>query len=314
MIPESLRSKNHFYAKVVEHSINDYGIPLITGEWRFPRVILAEINTHRMMSKNSASSRAIPFHVSRPERLRKPHERPSMLEMVEETPYYPIFWGKNQPGMQAWEELSGDQLTNCVIDYQAAIYDACRHATNLWKNGLHKQDCNRIIEPFAWCTQVISATDWSNMFALRTHKDAHPAFQWAARLLFAAIKRSSPKLLKPGEWHLPYVTAEERTKYPIDDLKAMSAIRCARVSYINQDGATDRDNDMKLYYRLAGATPKHMSPFEHVATPSELYASLGRDSIPGNFCGYKQYRCEFANENILTFDPSEEELIEWGVW
>lgn len=302
MIAESRRSKAHFYAKIIEDSVSPGGVRLVTAQWRFPRVILAEVNTHRMLSKSSASSRAIPFYVDRPGRLRALGQRPSMLEMIEENPYYPIFWGKNQGGMQAWEEMSPEQIDLAVIDYQAAMYDACRHARNLWKLGLHKQDCNRLIEPFAWCTQVTSGTDWANMFALRTHKDAHPAFQLASRLLYAAIRRSAPTQLKDGEWHLPYVKERD---LDVDQLKKISAVRCARVSYLNQDGDTSREQDLRLFNKLSESVPKHMGPFDHVATP-------GKGT--GNFRGWNQYRAEFKDENITHFEPSEEELISWGVW
>ena len=43
-----------------------------------PRIILAEFNTHRLFSRNSASSRAIPFK--------------KMVQSVLENPFIPIAW------------------------------------------------------------------------------------------------------------------------------------------------------------------------------------------------------------------------------
>ena len=52
-------------AKIVADSINPQGDRITTYLLTFPRFILAELNTHRVFSKNSASSRAIPFEKPR---------------------------------------------------------------------------------------------------------------------------------------------------------------------------------------------------------------------------------------------------------
>ena len=49
-------------AKVIADSVSPKGIRLVTIECQFPRFILAQVNTHRVFSRNSASSRAIPIH------------------------------------------------------------------------------------------------------------------------------------------------------------------------------------------------------------------------------------------------------------
>ena len=78
-------------AKIVADSMSPEGVRLTTLQLRYPRFILAEFNTHRVFSRNSSSSRAIPVK--------------KMLEQVQTDPAMPVWWGKNQPGMQAREEL-----------------------------------------------------------------------------------------------------------------------------------------------------------------------------------------------------------------
>ena len=112
--------------------------------------------------------------------------------------------------------------------------------------GVHKQHANRLLEPFQHITVVASATDWSNFFALRCHKDAQPEFQELAKAMYSLYTARIPKVLELGEWHLPFVTPEERLKFPIDDLITMSVARCARVSYNTHDGteqSLEKDKD-----------------------------------------------------------------------
>jgi hypothetical protein len=47
--------------KILADSISPDGVRLTTLEVVMPRIVLAEFNTHRMLSRNSASSRAIPI-------------------------------------------------------------------------------------------------------------------------------------------------------------------------------------------------------------------------------------------------------------
>jgi hypothetical protein len=61
---------------------------------RYPRCIHAEFMTHRVFSRNAASSRAIPVK--------------KLIEDVLTDPFIPIFWGSNQKGMQAGEECLMD--------------------------------------------------------------------------------------------------------------------------------------------------------------------------------------------------------------
>ncbi|HMI94653.1 MAG TPA: FAD-dependent thymidylate synthase, partial [Polyangiales bacterium] len=153
----------------------------------FPRIVLAEVNTHRALSRNSASSRAIPV------------ER--MLRRVEDDPFIPIHWGKNQKGMQADEFLDATDQIAAEEEWLRARDAAVESVRELLALGLHKQIANRLLEPWLWHTAIISATDWSNFFALRCHKDAQPEIQQAALMMRAARNASTPVRKYLGEWH-----------------------------------------------------------------------------------------------------------------
>src|SRR5262249_32145130 len=120
-------------AKVIRDSISTNGIRLTSVEAAFPKFILAELNTHRMFSRNSASSRAIPVK--------------KIMDQVENDPYTPIFYGSNKPGMQAGDELQGDKLITAksrILALRNSAVDAAAMLSEI--DGLHKQHANRYIE------------------------------------------------------------------------------------------------------------------------------------------------------------------------
>ncbi len=138
-------------AKVIADSVCPQGIRMTTMEIEYPRFILAELNTHRMLSKNSASSRAIPVK--------------SMHDFIRENPAMPVSWGKNQPGMKASEELTGPESKNAIHIWNQAKEDALHWADALaHKIGIHKQIANRITEPWMTMKTVISGTEWTNLY------------------------------------------------------------------------------------------------------------------------------------------------------
>lgn len=243
-------------AKILLDSISTQGHRLTTFELVFPRIILAEWNTHRVFSRNSASSRAIPVK--------------KMIERVMEDPYIPTTWGKNQKGMQAAEEILGDSALSCERAWLIARDQAVAAAENLVEIGVHKQTTNRLLEPFMWHTIVNSATEYSNFYGLRDDKMAHPDIQIAAGLMRDLHKLNEPVLRKAGtsrEWHTPYATDQEVLGSWATEVK-ITAGRCARVSYLTHDGLRDPVRDMELHDTLLASG--HMSPLEHAARPMDI--------------------------------------------
>ncbi|MDE2482424.1 MAG: FAD-dependent thymidylate synthase [bacterium] len=256
-----------FSARVLTDSVSTAGIRLTTMEVRFPRFVLSELNTHRVLSRNSASSRAVPTN--------------KMIERVLNAPAMPVEWGVNKPGMSASEALTDAQAEDAKAEWLRARDSAVAHVRELQKFNVHKQVINRLLEPFMWHTVIITATEWANFFALRCAPNAQPEIRVAAELMRDAMAASTPRPVAIGEWHLPLVQDDERG-LPIEELKKISAARCARVSYLTHDGNRDVAKDVELCERLR--SDRHLSPFEHVATPNDDTA------FHANFRGWVQMR------------------------
>ena len=266
-------------AKVLLDSITEgQKYRLTTLEVVIPRVVLCEFNTHRALSRNSASSRAIPVE--------------KMIRQVEEDPYIPIHWGQNQKGMSATSEIA--DLSKCLADEDwLGVRDfTVSQVKKLIDLGVHKQVANRLLEPFMWQTIIVSATDWENFFALRDNQSASPEMQETARSIRRAIDGSTPYIVpytSKGEWHMPFITEAEYELFDDRDLMKISVGRCARVSYLTHDGKRDPGEDIRLHDRLLESG--HMSPFEHIARPSMWF-----DRHTSNFTGWTQYRKLIPNE------------------
>jgi thymidylate synthase ThyX len=265
-------------AKVIADSVNICGDRLTTFVLTYHRMIHSEFMTHRMLSKNSSSSRAIPV------------ER--MIALVESQEVYPLHWGKNQKGMSAEKEV--DEATK---DMAMRIWDEHRKSSILAAEmlvdiGIHKQVVNRLLEPFSTITVICTATEYQNFFAQRCHPDAQPEIQALANTMKAAYDVSEPEQLNEGQWHTPLVSRGE--KWDIYDRSGNDAIikvavgRCARTSYLNHDGVRNIQDDIKLHDRLLSSKPPHLSPFEHVAQ------ALGTSGKRANFTGFESYRFQLG--------------------
>jgi thymidylate synthase ThyX len=288
-------------AKIIADSINEFGNRITTFVLTFPRIILSEFNTHRILSRNSASSRAIPFK--------------KMVKMVEENPFIPIKWMKDHKGMQGTEYETGDVVEWYTRKWLQARNHAISKAKELSEMGLTKQICNRLLEPFMYHTCICTGTEWENFFALRAHPDAEIHIADLAHKMLEAYNKSVPKKLKAGEWHIPFgdkfdgrlLKLQRDTFYDdsITELKIkIATARCARVSYLNFDGIEDYWTDIKLHDILVASG--HWSPMEHCAQAmgEDDYNEFGRISNNiidagwcGNFKGWIQYRKMFENEN-----------------
>ena len=290
-------------AKVIAHSrpvwATDDSFDLFTMQLKYPRFIHSEFMTHRMFSRNASSSRAIPAHVQ--------------LARIKEDPVVPTYWGSKKKGMQAGKELEGQRLDSAKYTWLHTMELAHAGATTLDFLGLHKQIANRICEPWAHISVVVTATEWRNFFALRRHAAAQPEIRALADKMWEAQRASIPDIKAPAAptdspfdahsgWHVPYVAKPSCGLHDQLQQAKVSTARCARVSYNRHDGtpATDEE-DFELHDHLLKMG--HMSPFEHSATPMPR-GTLGEPNWPvgathkdkegeywsGNFRGWIQYR------------------------
>lgn len=240
-------------AKIICDSIGPAGHRLTTFEVTFHRFVLAEFNTHRVISKNSASSRAIPVAKT--------------IERIETSPAIPISFPAEQKGMQGGDELDEGGRVAAENVWLRARTSAVNDAQALIRTGVHKSVVNRLLEPFSMHTVVCTGTAWANFFALRNNPMAQPEIRVAAEQMQKVYAANTPTLIGHGQWHLPYIQGEEFGQHDVETLVRISSARCARVSYLTQSGVRDPQEDLNLYKRLTEANPMHASPLEHVATP-----------------------------------------------
>ena len=263
-------------AKVICDSINKHGNRLTTMVITYPRIIMAEFNTHRAFSRSSASSRAIPLS--------------RQIEKTKRNTFYPSFVGMNEPGMQASAELSPENEDRFRQEWLIAASVMCGIAETADKLSVHKQIANRLLEPFQYVTTIVTATEWTNFFKLRCHPDAQPEMMVLAFKMLSAYLESKPE---KTEDHIPFGDQMDQG-LSTEEKRLVACARCARISYDNFDGSRDAQADLKLANRLMSSG--HMSPFEHVA---RAHVS---DTYVGNFRGWVQQRKRIAGENVISLD------------
>lgn len=341
-------------AKIVCDSIGKCAPRLTTFNLRYPKFIHGEFMTHRMFSRNASSSRAIPVSKN--------------LEEVrsDELRAAPVWWGKEQKGMASGDELD-DIDTSCEVPFKdpidnryfndyvtareaarqawrRAALKAASSAEGLVKLGAHKSIVNRILEPFLHINVVMTSCEpgLMNFFGLRLDGAAQPEIRTLAEQMWAAWNASKPQKLELGQWHLPFISAEDEwqafcyNRYvgrdnseELDEegmlrlITHISVARCARVSYLSFETGkrSTIEEDQKLYGRLVGARPMHASPAEHQATPDVLLPRHGLDTLTypeewhkvgvwkrpdlhGNLPGWRQYRKMLEGEAVAPL-PSE---------
>jgi len=274
-----------------------------------PRIVLAEFNTHRLISRNSASSRAIPATKFR--------------ERVKEKPFVPDRFPRDHKGMQAseWVTPEDPKFPLWVANWLDTRNNALKEAEWLSSLGISKQLVNRILEPWFWHEVIATATEWENFLALRAHPDAMNEIRIIAEMIMTALNQSKPAELIPGRWHLPFGDTIDYDRLRViamhENLGNISAIsrridelavqvtvaRCARVSYLNFEGKDDYESDIDLYKRLKAQG--HWSPTEHAAmamSPDQYqsYAHVYPDHTElgwcGNLRGFIQHRRTFPRD------------------
>lgn len=255
-------------AKVIADSINWTDSRVTTLELEYPRYIHSELMTHRVFSRNAASSRAIPVD--------------KMIDIiVNQKEFFPI-WTETQKGMQGKIITDEDRILTLNTEWKMARAHATHAAWNLKRAGVHKQNINRLLEPYQFMKTLVTATDWDNFFYLRIAPDVMPEMQLLAIKMKQAIASSEPRKIEKDEWHLPYIKGDEG--YDEETAKKISVSCCAQVSYRKLD--TSMEKALDIFQKLVSGDRLHASAFEHVCTPI-----LGYDApLLGNLKGWTQYR------------------------
>jgi len=284
-------------AKIIADSVGPNQARLTTFQLRFQRFLLPQFNTHASVSKNARSSRAVPIQ--------------KLIIEAETDPAVPLCWGKRRRGMQATEELDGNEAWRSKQAWLDARDHAVASTYRLLDLGVHKQTTNRLLEPFLWVDVVATATyeGWANLFALRCHHEAQPEFQ-ALAVTMARLYRDSEACEMPeGGWHLPYIDGEDQAgliEFRRDpdlmsdreiELIKCSVARCARVSYTAFDGTpVPLDKDIAFHDELVAEG--HWSPTAHQGSAQ----AKGEFHRSGNFIGFDQYRQLLPKSVHTSFD------------
>lgn len=307
-----ISNKKKISAEIVADSINPAGDRVTTFLLTYPRFIHGELMTHRLFSRNSASSRAIPFK--------------TMVESISVDPFIPIAWQRDHKGMQGTEYFEDfEEIYELEKEWLFAREEAVSYAISMNSRGCTKQLVNRLLEPFAWHTVLVTATEYDNFFDLRCPKLYHAAsgltfnslrdwnsvdneIQWnglscmhpentsgaeihiqtLAEAMWDAMNDTAPNILNNDEWHMPFMgnfnteKLLEMSKGDVNEFeiicRKIATARAARLSYMTFDGEINYEKDIELHDMLLES--KHLSPFEHcckVPNAKEL------SSISGGF-------------------------------
>ena len=255
--------KTGTWAEVLADSIAP-GCPRLTSlKVRFPHIILPQVLTHRVFSRNTSSSRAIPVH--------------RLIADVRRDPFIPRKWRyAADRGMQPGEMMSQGDAMSARMRWVAAMEFSVVTAGEMVNRHVSKEHVNRILEPYAHVSMIITATEWTNFLKLRLDSHSQIEIRDLAEAIRDAMAGSKPRELGIGEWHMPYGDSDDPMQ---------SAACCARISYDSHDGgrATPEAND-----RLAKMLMDegHWSPFEHIACVG--MGSSWRGNLAGNWAQYRK--------------------------
>ena len=283
-------------AKVIADTVWD-NKRITSLQLHLPKFILAQLNTHRILSKSSASSRAIPTD--------------KIIKMLDEDYFSPIYWGKNKAGMEANEALSLKEEQQAKLIWRKAFENAVKSVKELQLLGVHKQTINRLLEPFMWVDTICTATEWDNFFNLRISEHAQPEMRALAEAMKEAMDNSKPV---KRYYHLPYIREGEIKNRPVWGDFLTSAARCARVSYLKHDQTKpSREDDLALAKKLLSQS--HWSCFEHAAVSLEHMLNdenpsfgevdeddVKRHTLIRNFKGWVQLRAMLDSGFLMIRD------------
>jgi hypothetical protein len=173
-----------------------------------------------------------------------------------------------------------------------------------------------------WCNIMNSkasvihyVTDYSELDWLKINKgQAEIHMMQLAECIYDAVNKSTPKVLIPGEWHIPFLDKIE-TDFEEIAVKVSTAM-AARTSYtvVGNEKEIDIDAMVALHDRLLSQDPPHSSPLEHCAKAMSkeermMYRKIERpkSDLEGlgwcnNLKGFIPYRYMVDNGNQTSKD------------
>ena len=285
---------SEYDAQIILDSESTTGKRITTFQITYPMIVHNELMTHRVFSRGSASLRAIPVK--------------KMLTAIYENPFIPDKWYKNAKGMQPGKEITDPAaIDQCIASWLAARDHAAASTQYLSSiQDVAKEIANRLLMPFMWNTAIVTSTHYCNFFNVRCHPMAQRQIRIIAEMMRDKFFNSVPTIVRIGGLHTPYIRLDDIKEIMSTEnmthiekrgrIEAISTGRCARVSYLNQDGVRSLIDDVTLYNRLIGGTPKHGGALEHCATALENPYQMS-----GNFQGWHQHRKTVGDENMTSY-------------
>lgn len=240
------------------------GQKIVTLVLEYPRVIHSQLLTHRVFTKNSSSTRAVPAKRVIEQLRAKPAE---------------YLWTSNQAGMQGNRIEDEGRLDTIEVLFESARDSQIRLVERLTDpNGLnvHKQNACRLLEPFQNIRVCLTSTEWDNWDWLRIDPEAQGEIVDLANMIKQARDEADYEPLSPGDWHVPFVTRKRdsrdvlryyvgETEVEVDVAIKVSMSCAAQTSYRVLNETVEKAED--IMGKLFTGRKVHASPSEHQATP-----------------------------------------------
>lgn len=310
------RTKN-IKAEIIAHSRNiETGDELITYRLTYPRMLLAQVNTYKQITKITSSSRAQPFN--------------KVVEVIENDPFIPLAYQRAHKGMQGTEYFTDEEeIRQRDLEWLTARDKAVEQAKKLNDLGVTKQVTNRILEAYMWVTQLVTGTreayehlfnqrcpeyevggvkgrskremgldlsDEEWLLSNKGHAEIH--FMDLAEKMYDALRDSEPKELKPGELHVPYLDTPLMTPdlFPEDVIKYSCGLT-AHTSYTTIGDGT------KMTIEKARGLFDHCLENGHYSVFEMIGRAMSKDELDDprrrGFRGFIQLRGHLEDGNDL---------------
>lgn len=124
-------------------------------------------------------------------------------------------------------------------------------------------------------TKEIDTSNWSEEKWLSLNKgQAEIHIMDLAEKIYDAVNESTPEILSPGQWHIPFMSKIDSSKLKslsgkdiTEEMVKISTALSARTSYtvVGEEKEINYENMINLHDRLLNQDPPHSSPFEHCA-------------------------------------------------
>lgn len=286
----------------------------------YPRIIHSQLMTHRVYSRNSSSTRAIPITTA--------------IKQIKDNPAK-YLWTYNKAGMSGTpvtESKSLIDINNYWFFVMQANIKFAQHMDTHYK--LHKQHAGRVLEPFQNIRVCLTGTEWDNWEHLRLDADAQPEIQALAKQMKDVMDSNKDKYcyLEEGEYHVPFINRvfneidskfhyfhpETNEELDLQEAINLSVSICAQTSYRKEDCSSEKTN--KVIDMLFKGDKLHASPLEHIATPIPRFTDYGHypktewpegvthmdremNYWSGNFKDFIQYRQLIPNHDGAKLTP-----------